>query len=100
MHAPFGGRLRQGETSTVQLVQHSVGRLFDKEADNNHEEPLLLAQLAVQQLQRLASNGGTSHSLFLARNTSASLTTAAAKVNSNPRLAALPDVERLEPNSV
>lgn len=28
-------------------------RLFDKELDNQHEEPLLLAQLAAEQLQRL-----------------------------------------------
>lgn len=31
----------------------AVRRLFDKELDNNHEEPLLVAQLAAQQLRRL-----------------------------------------------
>lgn len=31
-----------------------VRRLFDKELDNNHEEPILAAQLAAQQLRALA----------------------------------------------
>jgi hypothetical protein len=31
-----------------------VRRLFDKELDNNHEEPLLFAQLAAQQLRCIA----------------------------------------------
>ena len=37
-------------------------RLFDKELDNQHEEPLLLAQLAAAQLQGLLlESGGAQH---------------------------------------
>lgn len=32
------------------------GRIFDREADNHHEEPLFMAQLASQQLQRLLAS--------------------------------------------
>jgi len=38
------------------------GRLFDKEADNNHEEPLLLAQLAAEQIVHLFTTTTTGSS--------------------------------------
>ena len=44
-------------TQLVELVSHwkagHVRRLFDVELDNQHEEPLLLAQMAAQQLLQI-----------------------------------------------
>ena len=52
-------------------------RLFDIEADNQHEEPLLLAQIAAQQLLQMDLADGQGHAF---RQRLSSWATAAAEV--------------------
>ncbi len=66
---PAAGRSAAGSTcQQLGAAVRASGRVFDHEADNQHEEPLLLAQLASQQLVEAAqqapvstgSDGGSS----------------------------------------
>ena len=61
----------------------SSNRLFDREPDNRHAEPLLLAQLATAQLRKLSQHGMLSGPLL---QQLAAWLHGIAKVTSNPSL--------------